>query len=209
MYLSLFLKGLKVGLQIAMPVGGMTILCIRRSLTGHYIIGVTTGVAIAIADSLYALVAAISLTQVSSSFWNTYETVFNLLSIAVIAFLGISTLRASTPERIHRERQDMSILKTFISTFMITLSSPMTILLFLGLFSQMAAEGYFDDYVSILCIALGVTMGAATWFIGLSSFVYSIRQRFSTQNIAQVSLISGIGLLGFAAYRLFSLWYYT
>ena len=206
MSLALFTTGFKVGLQIAMPIGPMAILCIRRSLANRLIIGVTTGVAIALADSFYALVSALGISTIAPIL-DDYAITFSSLSIAVITFLGISTLRASTPEKLRREQQYMSVPKTFIGTFMITLASPMTMLLFAGLFSRLGAEGYFDHYTAIPIITAGVTLGAASWFVGLSSLVHSIRNRFTTENIAQLSVISGIGLLAFAAWQAFNLLY--
>jgi len=204
MPLSLFYIGFKTGLKIAMPVGSMTILCIRRSLTNRLIIGITTGVAIALADSIYAMIAGVAMSSVSSII-NDYTIVFQALSIGVVSFLGISTLRASTPERLRREQEHMSVMKTFIGTFMITFASPVTILLFAGLFFQLAEEGYFDNYATIPFISAGVAIGAATWFVMLSTLVHSIRKQFTAQNIAHISMVSGIGLLGFAGYQLFQL----
>ena len=201
--LSFFLTGFRVGLNIAMPVGPMAILCIRRSLTSHRIIGIVTGVAIAMADSLYALVAALGISTIRPILDN-YPIIFQLLSIGVISFLGISTLRSSTPEKLKREQHHMSVPRTFFGTFIITLASPMTILLFASLFSDLGAMGYFDEYHAIFVIAAGVTLGAATWFIGLSTFVHAIRKQFTTENIAQLSIISGIALLGFAGWQLTS-----
>lgn len=201
MYLSLLGTGFKVGLKIAMPVGSMTILCIRRSLTNRLAIGIATGLGIAMADSCYAIVAGIAMSTVANII-DDYQLIFKLLSVAVVTFLGVTTLRASTPEKLQREQAYMSVPRTFFGTLLITFASPMTILLFAGLFSRLAAEGYFDNFTTIPFISIGVASGAATWFICLSSLVHSVRKGFSPQNIAQISLVSGIGLLGFAGWQL-------
>ncbi len=202
MGLELMYIGFKVGLKIAMPVGSMTILCIRRSLTNRLAIGIATGLGIAMADSCYAIVAGIAMSSVANII-DDYRLVFQLLSVIVVTFLGITTLRASTPEKLQREQAYMSVPRTFFGTLLITFASPMTILLFAGLFSRLAAEGYFDSFATIPFISIGVASGAATWFTILSSIVHSIRKRFTADNIAQISLISGIGLLGFAGWQLF------
>jgi len=198
----LFFQGFKAGLQIAMPVGSLTILCVQRSLTNRWIIGVVTGVAIALADSLYATIAGIALSSVSTIITD-YEHIFTFLTFSVITFLGISTLRASTPDKLQKAQQNTSILRTFVGTFMLTLASPMTIILFASLFGRMAAEGYFNNYVDIPFVSAGVSTGAALWFIMLSTLVHSVRKRFSAENIAQISFVSGIGLLGFAGWQLY------
>src|SRR5438046_7842755 len=54
------------GLAVAAPVGPMSILCIRRSLTIGWRQGVATNFGIAAGDVLYAAVAALGLTGIST-----------------------------------------------------------------------------------------------------------------------------------------------
>lgn len=62
----LFLKGLMIGLAIAAPVGPIGLLCIHRSLSDGFKLGLMTGLGAAIADGVYGAVAAFSLSAVSS-----------------------------------------------------------------------------------------------------------------------------------------------
>ena len=61
-----FLKGFIIGIIMAAPVGPLAILVIRRSLTKGYKEGIATALGISLADGLYALIAALGLTTVSS-----------------------------------------------------------------------------------------------------------------------------------------------
>ena len=62
-----FLQGCLVGVSIAAPVGPIGVLCIRRALTGGWLLGLATGLGAAVADALYGTVAALGLGAVSEA----------------------------------------------------------------------------------------------------------------------------------------------
>jgi len=63
--LPVFITSMGFGLAVAAPVGPMSILCMRRSLTHGWRPGIATGLGIAAGDGLYAAVAALGLTGIS------------------------------------------------------------------------------------------------------------------------------------------------
>ena len=65
MGLGFFLKGLIIGLSLAIPVGPIGPLCIRRTLTRGRMSGLFSGLCAATADGMYGAVAGFGLTFVS------------------------------------------------------------------------------------------------------------------------------------------------
>ncbi|MFI5336076.1 MAG: LysE family transporter, partial [Opitutales bacterium] len=61
----MFLQGLLIGFAIAVPVGPIGFLCLRRTLVYGRRTGFVSGLGAASADALYGLVAALGLTAVS------------------------------------------------------------------------------------------------------------------------------------------------
>jgi len=53
------IKGIGIGLAVAAPVGPMSVLCMRRTLTKGWRYGFNTGLGIASGDGIYASVAAL------------------------------------------------------------------------------------------------------------------------------------------------------
>jgi threonine/homoserine/homoserine lactone efflux protein len=58
MELTIFLKGILIGFAMAVPVGPIGIMCIRKTLTDGRLRGLMIGLGAATADLLYACVAA-------------------------------------------------------------------------------------------------------------------------------------------------------
>src|SRR5579864_8724139 len=131
-------EGFIVGFLIAAPVGPIGLLCIRRSLHEGWRLGFATGLGAALADALYAAVAAFGLTAVTS-FLQTYGREFQLISIALLVLLALQTLyhafraapslNATTPSR---------LVGATATTFLLTLVNPMTVLSFAAAFAIIA-----------------------------------------------------------------------
>ena len=94
MDLSLFPRGLVIGLAIAAPGGPIGVLCIRRSLTEGRAIGFATGLGAATADALYAALAALGLTAVGRVM-SEHADWIRLIGGLALCYLGLKTLRSA------------------------------------------------------------------------------------------------------------------
>ncbi len=65
MLLVFFLKGIVVGAVIAVPVGPVGILCLRRTIFDGRLSGLVSGLGAATADALFGAIAAFGITFVS------------------------------------------------------------------------------------------------------------------------------------------------
>src|SRR3989338_3539445 len=89
----LFLKGILVGFLIAAPVGPIGILCIRRTLSGRYLLGLVTGLGAGLADTFYGAVAGFSLATISD-FIEEYNVYLRFFGGILLAWLGIHIYKA-------------------------------------------------------------------------------------------------------------------
>jgi threonine/homoserine/homoserine lactone efflux protein len=89
--------------------------------------------------------------------------------------------------------------------FFLTLTYPMTILIFLGVFAGLGIGSAKSNYLSIAALVLGVFTGSMLWWGILSSFIGFLRDKFRTQNWQGINRISGILVTGFGVAVLLSL----
>src|SRR5512140_2074417 len=88
-----FLKGLIIGFAMAVPIGPIGVLCIRKTLAEGHSRGLVIGLGGATADSLLAGIAAFGLTYVSD-FIASEHVWLSIVGGALLLFLGIRTFRA-------------------------------------------------------------------------------------------------------------------
>jgi len=193
--IEVLLKGLVVGVLVAAPVGPIGILCIKRVLSGGWIIGVATGLGVASADATYGLMVAagFAATGLLVSFAGPMQIAGGLL----IAILGALSLRAFLrPERGNSRAAPNArgLWGAFASAFGLTLSNPMTILAFAGLVAGLGAAAAGQAGATYVLVA-GVFLGSLLWWVFLSTATALARRRLSPGLARWLDLVSGLVLL--------------
>lgn len=193
-----FIKGFLVGFCVAAPIGPMAIFCIRQTMTYGLISGLAAGLGISLADSFYSGIAALSSNMINA--WlKMYDTYFYMLGGGFLVFLGIKVFTSPIIQK-GAPRKNRKAIRSFLSTLFLTLASPMTTLLFIGMF---ATYGVFDRTLiqwEITQLIIGVGMGAMSWWIILTSFVHFMHTRYDIVIFRYINRISGFGILGFGLY---------
>ena len=196
---ELFLKGLAFGFILAATVGPMWVLCLRRTLAHGAAVGFASGMGIAVADGLYGAVAAFGLTAVSGlllahSFW------IGLVGAAFLIYLGVKALLAQ-PAIEKSDEQGAGVPAAFLSTLGLTLTNPPTILAFAAIFAGLGLVST-ANYAAAALIVLGVFLGSAGWWLILAAGAGRLRSRIRPAHLRAVNIVSGIAILGFAAWQL-------
>lgn len=202
---SLLLRGLVIGFSIAAPVGPIGVLCIRRTLTDGRGPGLVSGLGAATADALYGCVAGFGLTFISGALIEQ-KLWLQLFGGLFLLYLGIKTL-FSRPAEQAAKASGSGLLGAYASTFLLTVTNPLTILSFAAIFAALGLANTSRSYVSALVLVLGVFLGSAAWWLLLTSGVGLIRDKFSTQGLLWVNRTSGIVITVFGVAALGGLMY--
>ena len=184
-------KGFIIGVVVSAPLGPVGVLCIQRTLNKGRWYGFITGLGASLSDIAYAL-----LTGYGMSFVFDYvnKNIFYLQlfgSIMLLAF-GIYTFRSNPVQSIRPVSTNKgSYFHNFITAFAVTLSNPLIIFLFIGLFARFdfVSEGVlvFEAVTGYLAIALG----ALAWWFGITYFVNKVRTQFNLRGIWILNRIIG------------------
>jgi threonine/homoserine/homoserine lactone efflux protein len=199
---NFLLRGLIIGISIAAPVGPIGILCIRRSLTKGRLTGFVSGLGAATADAIYGCIAGFGLTFISTvlieqKFW------IRLLGGIFLCYLGVKTFFARTANSAVTANR-RSFIGSYASTFILTLTNPMTIVSFTAIFAGLGIGISGGDYLSASFVVIGVFFGSALWWLTLSTTVSLFQKKFSEKSLLWVNRIAGIIILGFGIYALIS-----
>ena len=198
----LFLRGLAIGFALAAPGGPVGILCIRRALADGRHAAFVAGLGAAFADTLIGAVTGLGVTVVSS-FLVSYQVALRLVGGLFLVALGIRGLR-----KVQTEEQvplgGPGLIKDFLSTFVIALTNPATILAAMGVFAGLGAIGVQQEAASGTLI-LGVFGGSALWWFILSGAASAVRSHLSSLCVERLNRGSGVVLVCFGLAVLASL----
>jgi threonine/homoserine/homoserine lactone efflux protein len=195
MDIGLILRGFILGFAIAAPVGPIGLLCIQRTLSQGQLVGLASGLGAATADAFYGAVAAFGLTVVSGflieqQFW------LALVGGLFLCYLGVRTLLSAPAERAAASEAG-SVGAAYVSTFLLTITNPMTILAFVAIFAGAGLATAGGDAWAAAWMVAGVFLGSAAWWLLLSGGVSLLRSRISGGVLLWVNRAAGAILVVF------------
>ncbi|HUP28105.1 MAG TPA: LysE family transporter [Chloroflexia bacterium] len=200
---GLFISGLIIGFSIAAPVGPIGVLCIRRTLSDGRASGLASGLGAATADASYGLVAGLGLTSVSSLLV-AQQGWLRLFGGIFLLYLG-ARIYFSPPSTEAAVGGGKGLLWTYLSTFVLTLSNPTTILSFVAVFAGLGVAVGDGGLEKVPVLVAAVFLGSAAWWLLLVGVVGSLRARLSTEAIIWINRVSGIIIGTFGLVALVSL----
>src|SRR5260370_12402406 len=173
MDLSFFVRGLLIGFSIAATVGPMCILCIQRTLHKGQIYGLVPGLGIARGDGVYGSIAAFGLTLITNFLVNQQGWV-RLIGGLFLIYLGLKTVITKPAERAATAKAN-GYFGAYASTFLLTLTNPMTILSFAAIFAGIGVGEANKNSISASTAVLRVFVGSTLWWWILTGGISLLR----------------------------------
>lgn len=195
-------KGLFVGFAVAAPVGPIGLLVLRRSLAEGHLSGFVSGLGAALADALCASVAALGLSAVTTLI-DTHHRLLQIFGGVFMIVLGIRIWRAPPPtDTAGRPIHERSLLMACLSTCLLTLANPMTIL---GMAGMVAATGLAREqntFAQGSVLIGGVFLGSALWWLFLSASAGWFGRRLGPSSLHRINIAAALAILAFGFWEL-------
>ena len=142
-------------------------------------------------DIMYALLTGYGMSFVFD-YVNKNIFYLQLFGSILLCFFGIYTFR-SNPVRSIRPASTSkgSYFHNFVTAFAVTLSNPLIIFLFVGLFARFS---FVSEGVLVSEAVLGylsIILGALSWCFGITYFVNKVRKQFNLRGIWVLNRIIG------------------
>ncbi|MBA7650459.1 hypothetical protein ES703_58265 [subsurface metagenome] len=154
---ELLIKGIIIGLLVSVPLGPIGVLCIQRTLNKGRLAGLVSGLGAAAADTIFAIVAGFGLTIIIN-FIEERHVYFQVIGGLFVLYIGLRIFYTNPVKQLKLQRlKKTQLSQDFMSVFLLTLSNPMAVFLFLAI---MTAIKVASDKMSITEISL-LTAGIA------------------------------------------------
>ncbi|KAA6327384.1 hypothetical protein EZS27_023622 [termite gut metagenome] len=193
--LDLLLKGFIIGIVVSAPLGPVGVLCIQRSLNKGRWYGFVTGLGATLSDIAYAVLTGYGMSFLFD-FISTNIFYLQLLGTFMLLGFGIYTFRSNPIRSIRPTASSKdSYVHSFVTAFAVTLSNPLIIFLFIGLFARFA---FVLSELSLYNTAIGclsIILGSVSWWFGITFFVSKMCNRFNMRGIWMINRIIGIAVI--------------
>jgi threonine/homoserine/homoserine lactone efflux protein len=195
------LRGFAIGLAVAIPVGPIALLCMRRTLERGFVFGFGTGLGAAIADLFYSSIAAFGISAVEEMLLE-YRTALSLIGGIFLLVLAARTAAGKGVVEPKRAPNAVSAATAFVSGFVLTATNPLTVLGFVAIFAGFGVGKGLTDINRVIALVIGVTVGSILWWMTLNGIVARVRHFFEQKTLQRVNLAAGAIIAAFGSYEL-------
>jgi threonine/homoserine/homoserine lactone efflux protein len=203
MSIHLLIEGILIGMMVAVPVGPLSLLCINRALATGALCGLFSGLGVATADALAAGIAALGITLISG-FLTDHQVLLRLGCGCLLCYFGLKIYR--TKPAVQTPSGNVNgLAAAYATTFLLTLSNPMTILSFIAIYAGWQVESLHGHYLAAAVLTLGVFCGSALWWVLLFLGMTTFPDKFSLKTLGWIHRVSGALITGFGLVLLLSL----
>ena len=191
--LDFVFKGILIGLVASAPMGPVGVLCIQRTLNNGRWYGFMTGIGACVSDIIYALITGFGMSFVMDFVGNEHNRfVLQLSGSVVLLLFGVYCYRSNPTKNMHQssKNQKGTLAHNGITAFLVTLSNPLIIFLFIFLFAQFAFvvnDRPFEMTIGYISIILG----AMLWWFGLTWLIDKVRGKFDNYGIVLINRVVG------------------
>jgi threonine/homoserine/homoserine lactone efflux protein len=202
--LMLFLRGVAIGFAIAAPIGPVGILCIRKALADGRAAAFVAGMGAAMADTIFGAACALGIGALSELMAAHYVTL-KVVGGVFMLVLGARTWAQAAFEVEPGPGGGPGMAKDFVSTFLITITNPGTILGVMGVFAAVGASVRPETMARSSLLIAGVFFGSTLWWTVLSGLASAVRAKFTPERVRLFNHVSGAILMVFGVAALGSL----
>jgi len=198
--MRVFANGLLTGLILQTAIGPVFFFIINLALQRSLYDGLVAVVAVTLVDYFYISLAILGIGKLLEK--KKVKKAFGIISSFVLVIFGLVIIKGVMGENVATTSniQSASLLASFSATFFLTISSPMTIVWYTGLFTAKAVE---YNYTKRELLVFGLSVGLATLlFMGTSVILFSLVKKTVPISLIQtLNIIVGSLLILYGAVR--------
>lgn len=201
MWFLILCKGIIIGLVASVPLGPIGVMCIQKTLSKSQKSGFISGLGASSADMIFATIAAFFLSVVLS-FIETHIDLIKIIGGICVIIVGVNIFLKNPAVQIRRNRAKKgSLWSDFLAIFLITLTNPAFILMFVALFASFGISQDGMTHGEGVLLVAGVFIGSALWWFTLTFGVSFLRKKFRPRHLLVMNRTSGalIVVLGIVA----------
>ncbi|WML41014.1 LysE family transporter [Neobacillus sp. OS1-2] len=197
--MNIFLGYIILGLSLAAPIGPINAAQIDRGIRNGFMHSWLIGVGAVVADGIYMLIVYIGVVQfLETAFMQTFLWFFGCF---VLMYTGIETFMNAGKINLEYARGKEPLVKSFFSGFLMSISNPLSILFWLGIYgSVLVKTAVTYDTSQLVLYSSAIFIGLLIWDVAMAGVASSSRKYLTSQWLVGISILSGLSLIGFGIY---------
>lgn len=194
--IEVLIKGIVLGLAVSMPLGPIGIILINRTIKRGVLSGIFSGLGLGTADTFLAILAGLGF-SVILAFIKQEKFIISIIAGVLITAAGLKVYMSNPVKDFrNKEKANKSLWRDFYSVFMLAITNPYTILLFVAFYSGIHIQGNMKPELVPFLLVPGVFIGAMAWWSSLSFFVSRFKHKIHLRAMVKINKVAGIIITG-------------
>ena len=188
-----------MGLSLAAPIGPVNSARIDKGIKNGFWHAWIVGAGSMIADGCFMLIVYLGLNQFLTV--PIIQVFLWLFGAFILLYTGIESILKMDKVNLSLYRSKESLLRSFLVGFIMSITSPLSILFWLGIYGSVLAQtAQTEGTGSLLIYSCMIFLGLTIWDLFMASLTSGFRKFLNLKMLKGISVISGLSLLGFGVY---------
>jgi threonine/homoserine/homoserine lactone efflux protein len=199
MNISILVSYILLGFTLAAPIGPVNSARLDKGIKNGFWHAWIVGAGSMIADGIFMLMVYLGMIQflgvpiVQIFLW--------LFGAFVLIYSGLESIKGANRITLNYSREKESLFKCFLTGFIMSITSPLSILFWLGIYgSVLVKTAQTNGTESLLIYSSMIFLGLTCWDIFVAALTTSFRKLLNVKSLISITIISGVSLIGFGIY---------
>ncbi|MGJ7909470.1 LysE family transporter [Neobacillus sp. LXY-1] len=199
MSITILMSYILLGFTLAAPIGPVNSARLDKGIKNGFLHAWIVGVGSMIADGIFMLMVYLGMVQFLGV---PIVQIFLWLSGGfILIYSGIESIKNANKISLTYTRAKDSLLKCFFTGFILSISSPLSILFWLGIYgSVLAKTAQTNGTESLLIYSSMIFLGLTFWDIFVAALTTGFRKLLNLKTLITISIVSGASLIAFGIY---------
>lgn len=198
--MSAFLSYMFLGISLAAPIGPVNAAQLNKGIKHGFFHAWVFGLGAVLADVTYMLLVYLGVIHfLDTSFMKAFLWLFGFF---VLTYNGVETLfGAGKFESNMRNEKKASIFKSIASGFTMSISNPLTILFWLGIYGSVLAEtAASENTQQLLSYSTAIILGILSWDVTMALIAGGAKRILAANVLIGITIVSALSMIAFGIY---------
>ncbi|NRG48360.1 LysE family transporter [Bacillus sp. CRN 9] len=197
--MGVFFGYIFLGLTLAAPIGPVNAAQLDKGIKSGFFHAWLVGLGAMAADVIYMMMVFFGVVHfLEIPFMKSFLWSFGFF---VLVYSGIESILHAGKVSSNTSSNEESPARSFFSGFFMSISNPLTILFWLGIYGSVLAKTSAEyDIPHVIIYSIAIFIGLIIWDITMAAIASSFRKYLNQKILAAISIFSGLSLIGFGVY---------
>lgn len=197
--MGVFFGYIFLGLTLAAPIGPVNAAQLDKGIKSGFFHAWLVGLGAMAADVIYMMMVFFGVVHfLEIPFMKSFLWSFGFF---VLVYTGIESILHAGKVSSNTSSNEESPARSFFSGFFMSISNPLTILFWLGIYGSVLAKTSAEyDIPHVIIYSIAIFIGLILWDITMAAIASSFRKYLNQKILAAISILSGLSLIGFGVY---------